>query len=334
MGWLRSIVSVSLLFAATPALSGDGVVEINQTCAEAVGGCFCGDAQFLPVTITGCAGRSYRLTGDLSLKNPTTTGIVVSFADVSIDLGEFTIRGPNQCDGTFGGCTVSSTGIGVEVNADRVRITNGTIIGTGGEGILAAAGNDHQVRRVTVAHSGRDGVYVGGSAVIEDVTARLNARTGISVGTASRVVDCFASDNARNGVLAGIASVVDRCTAHSNVDTGIEVSAGSVVRNSIARENEQHGIVDTAPLSVPYLGGVIQGCVASGNARYAISANRGLVVDNSISDNNDGLFIGPGSAYRDNAITSNIGATVNNFGGANLGGNHCTDAADTVVPCP
>ena len=57
---------VSGLLLATPGLAGDGVLEINQTCAVETG-CFSGDGPGFPVTIDGTAGKSYRLTGDLDL---------------------------------------------------------------------------------------------------------------------------------------------------------------------------------------------------------------------------------------------------------------------------
>ena len=54
-----------VLLSASPALAVDGVLEINQVCADKTG-CFSGDAAGFPVTI-GTAG-SYRLTGNLDSK--------------------------------------------------------------------------------------------------------------------------------------------------------------------------------------------------------------------------------------------------------------------------
>jgi hypothetical protein len=60
-------------------------------------GCFSGDAAGLPVTINGAAGRSYRLTGDLTVPDENTNGIVVSANDIGIDLNNFAIIGPVTC---------------------------------------------------------------------------------------------------------------------------------------------------------------------------------------------------------------------------------------------
>ena len=68
---------ILVLVAATlwliPVANADnGVLEINQACAVHTG-CFSGDDPGLPVTIDSSAGRSYRLTSDLtsSSSNPT-----------------------------------------------------------------------------------------------------------------------------------------------------------------------------------------------------------------------------------------------------------------------
>ena len=60
-----------------PSLSfaSDGLLEINQACVS-TGGC-AGDEPGYPVTITGQAGRSYLLTSDLSLTDPTAYAIYV-----------------------------------------------------------------------------------------------------------------------------------------------------------------------------------------------------------------------------------------------------------------
>jgi hypothetical protein len=42
-----------------------------------------------PVTITGVAGRSYRLTSDLSIASPNLDAILISTNDVTLNLGGF-----------------------------------------------------------------------------------------------------------------------------------------------------------------------------------------------------------------------------------------------------
>ncbi len=57
-------LALAILALAPPAPAADGVVEISQACAAA--GCFRADVAGFPVTIDGSAGKSYRLTGDLT----------------------------------------------------------------------------------------------------------------------------------------------------------------------------------------------------------------------------------------------------------------------------
>ena len=86
-------VTVVLVLLAPFGLANDGVLEINQACAVNTG-CFPGDTGGFPVTIDGSAGRSYRLTSDLTVPSADTSGIVVTISDVGIDLNNFAILGP------------------------------------------------------------------------------------------------------------------------------------------------------------------------------------------------------------------------------------------------
>ena len=64
------VLPLLTLTLALPALAVDGVLEINQACAESTG-CFAGDSPGFPVTIQDPG--SYRLTGALVL---TDVGLV------------------------------------------------------------------------------------------------------------------------------------------------------------------------------------------------------------------------------------------------------------------
>jgi hypothetical protein len=121
---LLTLVFVAL---ATPALAVDGVVEINQTCAVQTG-CFREDAPGFPVTITGTAGKSYRLTGDLrvSFTFPASDGLLIDSEAVVIDFNGFTM---------FGAVIGSSTGNGIVGGgndgslAGHATIKNGSMTG-------------------------------------------------------------------------------------------------------------------------------------------------------------------------------------------------------------
>ncbi len=66
--WTIALLAVGL---TSPALAVDGVLEINQACADS--GCFSGDGAGFPVIIS--AAGSYRLTSNLVVPNENTDGI-------------------------------------------------------------------------------------------------------------------------------------------------------------------------------------------------------------------------------------------------------------------
>ncbi len=357
---LRSLLA-SVLLLASPALAGDGVVEINQTCADQ--GCFCGDAPFQPVTITGCAGRSYRLTSDLYAGVPVISGIVVSAPDVSIDMGGFAIRGLNVCNGSFDGCAYSGTGIGIETTAgnegpaDRLHISNGNIVGLGSKAIFLGSGDGHRIRNVRVSHNGHDGVHaLGKSVVVEDTTSLRNGRSGVTLsGSGGRVSQSIASNNGGDGIVGSTATTVERSTAESNGRDGISVTEGSAIRSCTASANGQNGIVAyvsgvvsdsvvkgntltgismSAHGFAGARGGSIQGNTVTSNSHGIVTGTGVLVAENSISKNtNTGILLNPGSAYRGNLITEN-GEPVFGINALNLGDNGCTDPSNAVVVCP
>jgi hypothetical protein len=84
-GW---VVAWALVIAM-PVMAGDGVLEINQTCATETG-CFPGDAPGFPVTLNESG--SFALTGNLFV-DVEATAIEVGARPVDLDLNGFTIEG-------------------------------------------------------------------------------------------------------------------------------------------------------------------------------------------------------------------------------------------------
>ncbi len=110
---MRPVVAFLILILALPALAGDGVLEINQTCAVQTG-CFAGDTAGFPVTVTQPG--SYVLTENLSI--PPAAGpnaVHLSASEVTLDLNGFTITGTAQ------------SGVGILIVADNVEVRNGNI---------------------------------------------------------------------------------------------------------------------------------------------------------------------------------------------------------------
>ncbi len=148
--WIGAAVLAAGMWPVT-ALCGDGVLEINQVCANA--GCFPGDAPGLPVEIT--AQGSYRLTGNLIASNGATA-ISIQTGGVALDLGGFTI-GP--CTNVPGLCPIFLEE----------------------DGVSGPAANDVTLRNGIVEAFRGDGVDLGQRARVEDLVIRSNARNGLRV---------------------------------------------------------------------------------------------------------------------------------------------------------
>src|SRR5579871_4440425 len=129
------------LFSFAPAAHAvDGVILINQsTSVNGLPGC---PHSGFPILI--CQSGSYRLSGNLSITTPDTSGILVSADNVTLDLNGFAITGPVACKpGTYPVQCSGTTGVGVAFGVfamfdfDNVTIRNGTVRGIDGDGIHA-----------------------------------------------------------------------------------------------------------------------------------------------------------------------------------------------------
>lgn len=300
-----ALLSACALIPATPASASDGVLEINQTCAVQTG-CFAGDTAGLPVTITGSAGRSYRLTSDLVVPNENTSGIQVFIDDVGIDLNNFTIRGPVVCSGTPLACTpTTGSGVGVERGFSLLSGTslrNGSIRGMGNAGVL-----------------------LGVQSEVTHVRARSNRLSGIEVGSGSTVSGNTAYQNGNDGIFANTGSTVSGNTTRQNGGNGIQTSSGSTVSGNAAYQNGGNGIQTGTGVTVA-------GNTAYDNEGDGIQAGSGSTVSgNTVSFNTGfGLDLLTQSGYRENVITTNTAGTVNGPTLVNLGNNACNGS--TVCP--
>ena len=136
---LSRLLFLALLLVAVPAFASDGVLEINQTCAVETG-CFPGDAPGLPVTITGSAGRSYKLTSDLRMSADDSAAISITADNISLDLAGFMISctvfvPPSFVEpcSTLGSASQDAVLIPFDRRGAEVR--NGVIFGMRGNGI-------------------------------------------------------------------------------------------------------------------------------------------------------------------------------------------------------
>lgn len=318
------IASTTLAIVPTASAS-DGIREISQTCAVATG-CFTGDTPGFPVTITGAAGRSYRLTSDLQIAATTTTGIEISASDVELDLAGFSIRGPFVCSGNPAVCTPSSgSGAGIASSApfEGVRVHDGSVVGmhTG-----ISLGSGATLSEVRVRSNRLDGAKALGDARFDHVVAYQNGGTGLSIGGGS-VVDCIAHGNGGGGIDLGSASAIAKGNAvRANGSTGIGGSGPALVSGNVATANGD-GIVVGA-------GSEIVGNVASSNGRHGIGVDGESSVRSNTVRANTGFGLkadGTRNSYRGNTFSANVGGSVSASSPiADQGANAC----DGVASCP
>ena len=183
---------------ASPALASDGVLGINQTCAQA--GCFNGDSPGWPVTIIRSG--SYRLTSNLNVPDENTNAIVVSANDVGIDLNNFAIIGSVTCSGEPLSCTpASGSGHGISVDnyltRSHVTVKDGSITGMGS-----------------------DGVRLCSQANVTSVKASHNNGSGINVRTGSTVSGNMVTNNG-HGIEMQSAGLISGNTIFANAGYGV-----------------------------------------------------------------------------------------------------------------
>ncbi|MES2957578.1 MAG: hypothetical protein V4792_05285 [Pseudomonadota bacterium] len=200
--------------------SSGGVVTIDQAKAIA-GGVTNGDTAGFPVTLSEPG--TYRLTGNLTLPNANTTGILISAANVTLDLGGYAVVGPVVCSGTPLVCNSSGYGDGVEVRVlapnarATVTVMNGTLRGMGRHGLISAY----------------DGV---GGLRIERVMAAQNASAGLFVSSGAAVLDSQVSYNGGHGI-AGNNLLLGSNVIRGNAGTGVHSNASSVGVHNLIQFN-------------------------------------------------------------------------------------------------
>lgn len=256
--------------------------EIDQDCALAVGGCFSGDSQGFPVTITEPG--SYRLGSNLDVTVETSpedvTAIRVEASNVQLDLQGFNVLGPVSCTGTpVSSCSpTGGTGDGVLVTLGRtnVLILNGTFQGMGQNGIRGSTDTQILVANVMLEQNDTFGLS-SGSSIVRNVAANRNGVDGISVS----------------------GGIIDGCHALGNGRTGIRGIAESTIVNSTSHDNALDGFFA--------FDSRISGSSTSNNGRDGIGCNDCLMVDNlSHGNSDDGVeFLDSNAAWKGNVVYEN-----------------------------
>ena len=149
----------------------------------------------------------YKLAGNLTVPNGSTSGIHVTSPYVTIDLNGFTLGGPNVCSTQTKTCSVAGMAFGIITDpVINLTVRNGTVRGFSGTGI--SAGDGLRVEGVTVAHNGAGGITAGHSAFLDRVTATHNGVTwqtpaAISVVLGSMITNSAAIYNLGHGFKGG-----------------------------------------------------------------------------------------------------------------------------------
>jgi len=206
-----------------PALSADGIREINQTRVTAEGG--------FPFSITEKG--SWILTSDLVVPSANTTAIQIATGDVTLDLNGFSIRGP----GTAG----DGDGVALDPNngtVGPVTVRNGIIRGMGDRGI-DFVGNQLRLSDLTVSDSGGIGIWVG-DAIVSGTRVSLSGDHGILCGTNCVLKDNFSSRNAGDGIVGR--GLADGNTVSNNDGDGIDWTPSGMVIGNTSLNNDSVGL--------------------------------------------------------------------------------------------
>ena len=275
---LTGSLTATLLLVAPPALAGGGVIEINQAAALA-GGVTASDTPGFPVTLDTAG--SYVLTGNLTVPDENTDGIVVSANDISIDLNGFAIIGPVTCSTNPVSCShPSGTGSGVE----RVSSSN----------------HGTSVKNGSISGMGKNGVFLGRQAEVTNLRVRWNRLLGIYASYGSTVSGNTAYNNGDDGIYAWDGSTVSGNSVYYNGGNGIQAESGSTVSGNTVSNNGGDGIY-------AYSGSTVSGNTVRGNTGYGLRFGgfESAYSENVISGNTAGTVNGSAVQLGQNACDGN-----------------------------
>jgi hypothetical protein len=245
-----------LTFGMSSALAVDGVVLIDQARALA-GNVTPGDAPGFPVTITQRG--SYRLSGNLTIPDLSTTGIDIHSSFVTIDLNGFSIIGPNDCSGAT---CLSGLGTGIQSgdylpNPSRIyfniAIRNGTIQGMGGAGIYVF-GDAVTIEHMTLRSNGGSGVFcvrrppssVQGNVIVRHNHGALNGGYGFVIDSGV-VVGNTGSSNRAGGIWL-LDGVLMQNFVRNNGGSGISLGTSAGAAENVSLDNTVRDMGGGIPL--------------------------------------------------------------------------------------
>lgn len=204
---------------------------------------------------------SYRLEGNRLCQED---GIRVNADDVTIDLGGFSLTGPD-----------SGESVGIRMNSRRnIEIRNGTIRDFGKRGIhekndsLTAAGK--RILDVRVISNGSCGICLGGSGnLVRGCFVEGNGGTGTCSG--GLIEGNVYLNNETGGIAAGDGARVVGNTISATRKTGIFARSGCTIQNNVVSDADNSGIYAE-------FGCLIEGNVVSASNRANVDGYAGVKV--------------------------------------------------------
>jgi hypothetical protein len=212
--------------------AGDHHAQLNDPIgidqASALGGSVSpGDAPGFPITLS--RGGHYKLGGDLVVP-ADTSGIVISAANLTLDLGGHTLSGPVSC--TQAEATRS-------VTCDAASRFS-AVVGISSVGAASAV-----IRNGTVKGFAGLGVHYGEGTVLDKLRVRSNAGVGIAgagYATAGVVRAVLVKHNGGPGIVCEHMRV-ERSTFAANGGTGVDCR-GAWFINTVTRHNGGYGVAE------------------------------------------------------------------------------------------
>ena len=224
-------------------------------------------------------------------------GISVRADGVTLDLNGFALLG--EAAGTM-------RGVDVPMPCHGFALSNGTVMGWPGGGVMAAAavmraqgllltgnigavgltaGNGSLVQGCVASANGTGFSLADRTSILESI-ATVNSQVGIMATSYVSILDCTCSRNGWAGVTAEAACVIARCSATRNLPDGYGIRAGEgcTVTDCTGSRNGSDGISVGA-------GSSVQNCTASGNGARGIRASNGgcYLSDNTANGNDTGI---------------------------------------------
>lgn len=204
----KLLLAILLAFLHVSAHAVDGVILIDHNKALA-GNVTPGDAPGYPVTISRSG--SYRLSGNLTVADADTGGILITAANVTLDLNGFSVLGPVHCiyNGVDVVCDATGSGVGILSNVPGVNeyegsaISNGVVRGFGHHGV--SVGYGALIDRLRVISNGGDGIRGYAAVLITGSLAVYNRLHGFS-GNNLNVQSSHAATNGQRGLNANVNS--------------------------------------------------------------------------------------------------------------------------------